>query len=285
MRMYSFAFIALALTFLWAGTAEGQALTISLVNQDPDPVDAGDVVRLKFKVENRWEDTREDVRVEVLPAYPFTLFSGDPIEYVGRLDGRQYGDNSVIVDFWLKISGDVAAGDHPVDVNLWVGDASYLYDDVFFVDVENEEIRLRAYVRESDLIVGGSNGQITVELANAGEDDLQFVEFEMLPSDGYKLLSTSNYVYIGDLDSDDTETEQFSIYVEEGVTTVDIPVRVSYDVRNKLYSDQLVLHLNLLEEDEAKTLGLITVSYTKYVILGIVLGLVIVYIIRKKKRR
>ncbi len=262
-----------------------QALTLSLLNQDPDPVNAGDIVKVKFKIENFWEDTQDDIAIEVIPEYPFSLFSGSAVQKIGRLDGRHYGENAVVTDFHLKVAGDAEKGSHPVKMRLWVGKAEFLYKDTFYLDVENEEIKLRTYVRESDFITSGKSGKVTIELANAGADDLQFVEISLLPAAGYKLLSTSNYVYIGDLDSDDTETEDFSLYVDEGIVSLEIPVRVSYEVRDKQYSDDMTLRLNLLSVDEAKKVGLIKVSYTRYIVLAVLVAVVALYVLRKLRRR
>lgn len=111
----------------------------------------------------------------------------------------------------------------------------------FFVDIEREKIALRPYILSSDLIIGGTSGRFTVEIANIGGWDVEALQLELMPSDDYKLLSTSEYIYIGKLEADDTESEDFLIYVDEDVTDVKIPLKLAYDVNDKEYEDTLDL--------------------------------------------
>ncbi len=261
-----------------------QSLQIGLINQDPDPVTAGDVVKIRFKVENLWETTKEPVILEIMPEYPFTLYSGKNVRNIGILHGRQTGIEAPIVDYRLKVDEEAVDGDNEIGIKVKVGDTTWVYDD-FFIEVENEEIRLRNYIRSSNLIVPESKGKVSIEFANAGGYDFEFFEVWLLPSDDYKLLSTSNYVYIGDIDSDDTESEEFEIYVPKDVREVNIPIKVSYEVNDFEYVSEEVLTLQLLNSGEAKSIGLIKSSTGKNILWGIIIGLVLLYLYRRYKKR
>lgn len=262
-----------------------QSLQIGLINQDPDPVTAGDVVKVRFKVENLWETTTEPVVLEILPEYPFSLYSGDKTKNLGILHGRQTGITAPIVDYRLKVDEAAVDGDNQIGIKVSVGDTVWVYEDDFFIEVENEEIRLRNYVRSSNLIVPESKGTVSIEFANAGGYDLEFFEVWVLPSDDYKLLSTSNYVYIGDIDSDDTESEEFQIYVPEDVKEVNIPIKVAYEVNDFSYVSEETLTLQLLNSKEAESIGLIKSNTTSSVIWGIIIGLALLYAYRRYKKR
>ena len=279
--------LGLLLSALFVSTADAQSLLITMVNQDPDPVRAGEMVEVRFKIENLWETTEDDLTFEIIPEHPFSLYSGEISKLIGRPIGRADPKEAIIVDFKLFVAPDSVDGDHNIDVKLTRGNTVWLYEDEFYIDVENEEINLKPYVRSSDMIISGTKGAITLELANAGESDIKFLELELLSSDDYKLLSTSNYVYLGDLDSDDTESEDFDIYVDKDTTKVDVPIKVWYQVHDTNYEDEFNLHLELLTEEEAKKVGLITTSYTLPILVSIAVVLVVLYLFkryRKKKR-
>src|SRR3989338_11296225 len=48
-------------------------MNITMVNQEPDPAEAGRYVTIRFKIENSGAENAEDITVELLPEYPFSL--------------------------------------------------------------------------------------------------------------------------------------------------------------------------------------------------------------------
>lgn len=267
--------------------AEEQGLIrVDLIGQDPDPVRAGDVVEVRFKIENWWEDTKEDVSIEVIPEYPFTIYGESTIKNLGRLEGRKLSADAVFADFKLRVDSKAVDGEHELKVNIYTGTAKIEYKDQFFIDIENEQVKLRPYIASSDLVVGGKKGSVTIDIANSGGYDVNSLELELLPSDQYRLLSTSNYVYIGDVDADDVESEDFDIYVDKDIAQVKLPIRLTYEADDITYTDDHTLTLNLLSTSEAKKLGLIKNNTGMWITILVVLVIVgyIVYRRRFRKR-
>ena len=263
--------------------ASAQNVQVGLLNQDPDPVSAGDVVEARFQIETYWEGTREEVLVEIMPEYPFSLYSGDKVVRLGKLKGRQLGLDSFIVDFKLKVDEDAVDGDNEINLQVIAGETVWTYDE-FHIDVEKEDLRLHAYIRNSDLTISGSKGTVSLEIANAGGQDIEFLQMELLNSNDYKLLSTSDYIYLGNLESDDTESEDIEVYIPEEKTEVNIPIKLTYEVNDKIYTQEFNLNLNLLNLEEAKQIGLIKESYTPQ-ILGVVIFILVLLIAWKIYRR
>ena len=265
--------------------ALAQSVQVGLINQDPDPVNAGDVVEIKFKIENYWETTRDNVIIEIFPEFPFTLYSGSTKRNIGTLEGRQISSDSVIVDYLLKVDKDAVDGDHEINVAVNVGNTYWEYDDMFYIDVKKEKLNLKTYISSSDIIIAGSKGSVSLELANAGGYNIEFLELILLPSTDYKLLSTSNYAYIGDLDSDDTESEEFSIYVSEGISEVKIPIKLIYEINDYTYEEEETLTLKILTNEEAENIGLIKISYARYIWSGLLIGIILLFIFKKLKKQ
>ena len=278
-------FLGVFVLLLFSTLVSAQTLKLSMINQGPDPVRAGDVVEVRFKLENYWEDTKKDIRVEILPEYPFSLYQSSAVKELGKLDGRQYGADAVFVDFKLKVDADAVDGENEIRLNVYEGNLKSKYEDSFFIDVENEKIALRPYLSDSDLVMGGSQGKVTLEIANAGRNDVKALELRLLPSEDYKLLSTSDYVYIGDVDIDDTESEDFDIYVDEGVTQVHIPFTLTYEVNEHDYTETHTLTLNLLTKEEAKKVGKIKANYLPYIVAVLVVLIGTIIVVRKKRKK
>jgi len=262
----------------------GQGISVGIVNQDPDPVFAGEVVEVRFKIENYWKEIGDDVIVEIMPEYPFKLYSGEAVRNLGKLEGRQFGVDAVIVDYKLKVDEESVDGDHEIGFKVSVGEAIWYYDDTFYLDVEQEETILKAYVRSSDIIVPGIEGTISLEIANAGGRDVEFLQLELLKSEDYKLLSASNYIYLGNLESDDTESEDIDVYVPPDKTEVKVPIKLFYEVNDKNYEKKFDVKLNLLTKKEAKQIGLIKQSYGLPIFTAII-GVLVLFIIWRRKRK
>jgi hypothetical protein len=279
--------LVLTLMLIVSPFVYAQNVQISLLNQDPDPVSAGDVVEVRFQVETYWEGTRDEVVIEVLPEYPFSVYSGSSKVHLGKLKGRQLGLESFIIDFKLKVDEDAVDGDNELKLQAILGDTIWVYDDEFYIDVEKEELRLYAYVRSSDLTIPGKQGTVSLEVANAGGQDIEFLQMDLLPSSDYKLLSTSDYIYLGNLESDDTESEDIDVYIPEGKTEVNIPIKLTYEVNDKVYKETYDIKLNLLTQEEALNIGLIKESNASQILIGVIVVLILLIIwkiYRKRKK-
>ena len=57
--------IALCATIVTAATVEAPDIALTLLSQTPDPIEPGEVVKLKFQIENNGQETTEDVIIEL----------------------------------------------------------------------------------------------------------------------------------------------------------------------------------------------------------------------------
>lgn len=265
--------------------ASAETLRVTMLNQDPNPVRSGDVVDVRFKIENLWENTRDDVIIKVMPEFPFTLYSGTLERNLGRLEGGRTNLNAPIETFKLRVDPNAVDGNHEIKVIASSGEAVWEYDDIFYIDVENEKVSLKPYIVSSNLVTSGKTGKFTIEIANTGGYNIESVELTLLDSENYKLLSTTNYVYLGDIDSDDTESEDFDVYVPEDMTEVNIPIMLNYRANNNDFEDVQNLMLKLLTKSEAKRIGLID-NGSNWLIWAIIIILVAAFfVIRKLKKK
>lgn len=284
MKKYLLYVLSLLLLSMPVFAAEAGLIRVDLLGQDPDPVRAGDVVEVRFRIENWWEDTTEEVTLEVVQDYPFSVYGGSNKKNLGRLEGRKISSEAVFADFKLRVDPEAVDGEHELVLNIYNGNTKIEYKDQFFVDIEHEKISLKPYIAASDIILADSKGSITIDIANSGGYNIEALELELLSSPDYKLLSTSSYVYIGDVDADDIESEDFDVYVDKNVQQVKIPLRLTYEVDDHAYTDDHVLTLNLLTTSEAKKLGLVKSNMTLWIVV-VVVALVVGYLVYRKRFR
>ena len=283
-----FYLFCLSLLLIGIVSAAAPHIVATLLNQDPDPVEQGDVVELRFKIENDGEETSESVEAEILPKYPFSLYSGEAIKKIGKLRAGQTGADAVIVDYKLRVDEKAVEGDNEIEFIVRAGTLEFSYtDNEFMVDINDYTTPdIRAYIKENTVLEKNSRGTITLEIANVDITDVKFLQLILLPSEDYQLLSSSNYVYIGDIDSDDTDSEDFEIFVKSPKDGgVSFPIRLEYqDSNENSYEKELHLKFNVYSSSELSKYGLKEANYWSIIIFLVILA-IIIYFYRKKRRK
>lgn len=384
-----------------AAMAEPLNLQVTLASQDPDPVEPGQIVELKIKIENLGAGTSDDVLVEVEEQNPFSLYNDVAVKNIGKLRANSDGSDAVIVEYDLRIDDNAVEGETEIIFNVLSGpdedgyeftlnvdirthDAilditsievlpgqippgqdgrikiftknladSLLKDIKFDLDFTNvplapyqsssqrqiaqlqtnhqlpltfsiiaepdatpglykipmnisyydesgtsytltdllavpvgETPKLRSYIKKSSVLTANSAGKLTIELANAGTTDIKFVEMTILDSDNFELVSTSNYYYLGDVDSDDTESEEIDVFVNRKVDLLQIPLQLNYyDANNNPYEETVILEMDVYSKSQLKKFGLISGSkFGTYLIIILILGGGFWYYRKRKKQ-
>jgi len=375
---------------------------ISMINQDPDPVEPGEIVEVRFKIENTLGQTMHNVEFELFLDYPFSVYRDSPVKNLGKMQGAQTGADAVIIDFLIKVDEGAAEGLHELEARVKVAKGLYqLFDeDEFLIDVQtidpiltiekvkiepgtlspgkhgnvtffivneddtllkNIHIRLdlddtpvlpyqstneqwigklssgykkqmtfpividptadgglykipisisflnirgnksnktniisipvggkpklKTYLRDQEIFQTGTAGKIVIEVANPTTLDVKFLELEIGDDPSFSLLTSNNYVYLGDVDSDDTESEIFMVYFEKKAEQITIPVHLRYqDPQNNIYEEDTTITIKPLTPSEMKRFGLAQSSYIIWIVVIILLG-VGSYIYWRKKRK
>lgn len=380
-------------------------LKVTLLSQTPDPAEPGQIVTLKFQIENDGPELQEDAIIRILPQYPFTIYSGSSEQNVGKLRAAGSGADAAIVTYKLKVDEAAAEGDTELELEVITGDTSLQFTDNEFLiniqthdailDIRNIEIepssvtpgqtaqvtvtvknladsllkdiqyslnltdsslpfapykssssrqisslptgyqntftfnlqispqatsgfykipltisyndeqgksytskdvlaltiseapKLVPYIKKSTLLQSGSQGIVTLEIANAGTSDLKYLELIVDSSPDYTLLSSSNYFYIGDVDADDTESEDISLYASKDLKELLLPITLKYrDAANQEYTQDFQLTLPLYSSSQLKQFGLIESSSIGIIFVLILLGVggYLYYRYAKKKK-
>ncbi len=383
----------------------GPDIKITLQSQDPDPVEPGQIIIVKFKVENDGKETTHDALITLLPAYPFKLYGDVAAKNIGRLRAGSTGSAAVIVEYKLKVDEAAVEGDTELELKIVVGDSGVVYkNNEFLINIQTQDpvleitsvrtvpehiapgstaelqifvknladsllkdikfsldfssptlplapyqtsslkrvpsldtdqqlpltfniladpgalpglykipvnityndengnryiIRdviavlvgdapdIKAYLKKSTVQQSNKAGVITLELANTGTNDIKFMELILLPSEDYQLISPSDYFYIGDVDSDDTESEDISIFINRGADQLRLPVLLRYrDANNQQFEKQVNLEMGLYSSWTLKKFGILPRSTAGYYLLLLLLaGGGYFYYIRYYKKR
>lgn len=142
---------------------------------------------------------------------------------------------------------------------------------------------LTGQVDENSLVVNRAS-KITIKIVNSGESAVKFLQAQLVPGN-YQVLSV-NPVYVGDVDSDDYETVEFTLLSPQ--TSVPLPLLLTYkDANHQSYAQPVILTANAHTVAEAKERGLVKQGNAMYVIGGVLVLLIlfIIIMVRRKNRK
>jgi hypothetical protein len=391
----------------------GDAVKVYLISQNPDPIEPGGYVELRFKIENIGADYAKNLIFEIMPEYPFSLDKSiSPEKKLGDMYMQQVDEESFVLYYKMRVDKDAIDGNNPIKVkystddgltwtrsqfdvriqttNLIVGinkvavepeeispgktasititlennaesllrnvnvklgivtqtvtstsvttteipltpkgsaneksvgnigshdlknitfdviaDSSAVskiyklpliisYNDVtgknytqtYYTSITiGETPDISTLLESSEIISSGSSGKISIKFTNKGTSDIKLLNVELIQSESYEILSTSQ-VYVGNIDSDDYESADFSLYVKSTRNkAVQLPLRIEYrDSNNKEIKEDIILQLRLFSSSEAKRFGLVKAGspLSSIIIIAIILGAVWYYFKKKK---
>ena len=99
----------------------------------------------------------------------------------------------------------------------------------------------------------------------------------------YEILSASA-IYIGEVDVDDFESEEFTIIPKTNNPQLKFLLEYK-DINNNEFTESRVINMNVYSEEEAKKLGLINQNISWFFVALIVLVLVLFFIYRRRKKK
>jgi len=163
--------------------ASGENLVLSYLNQDPDPVSPGSDVELRFKIENKGAEKADNVKVEILPQYPFSVQNGESaVKEIGTLHGGQDGGEAVYVKFKLKVDKDATTGENNIDVRYGSDKVGWikLEDNVVNVQSAFATLAIRDVITDPETISPGEKATLKISVENTAGALLKDIKVKLL---------------------------------------------------------------------------------------------------------
>jgi len=142
-----------------AAIKSGGKLDVSLVSQEPDPVDPGEIIDVRFRIENTGFSELEEITFEIVEEYPFSVYSGDNQQTIMSLEALQEESSGVILLYEIKVDEEAVQGTNSIDVRYKIGDGKW-------VVIEDFPIRIRT----RDLVLSLESIKSTPESISPGKE-------------------------------------------------------------------------------------------------------------------
>lgn len=174
-------------------------LSVSLANYEPNPATAGNTVDVSIGIANTGGITINDLRLEVIPEFPFELVPGEnAIKDVGIVQGYQADstENLKIVKYRMQINKDTPAGSYELKVKYYEQGSTDATQKSLALDVKNKESAEVIQIDKSTL-VPGKQSSLKFTINNMGNAPLRDLTFYWENTDNIILpVGSDNTKYI-----------------------------------------------------------------------------------------
>lgn len=241
-KILSFAWIALMAIIMIlssvsaaAATLPGKAIRVTMINQEPDPVDAGQYVTVKFRVENVGSDIAKNVVFQFVQDFPFSVDPGqNDTKELGSLVALQNSDNAATLEYTIKVDESALSGTAGLKLR-------YNVDNSGWVELSSFPLRVRRYfmglsidsiTSTPDYFEPGKENQIVISLKNMADSPMRDVSVSL------SLAGTTPFAPIGSgsekraYSIQQGETQDFSFMILSAPDTAmgvyKIPLTITY---------------------------------------------------------
>lgn len=239
----------------------GVGVKITLNDYDPSPAKPGKYVTLYLKAENSGGDELKDATFQLELQYPFSFRPGeDGKKYVGSIGAQE----SILLEYTVNVDKNALEGTYTSYLRLCLDTNCTTYARTpFEITVQpGGTSKIEVGLEDADVFSAGTKGTATVHIINRGLLNTKFLIVELMSSADYEIISPSR-IYIGELESDDYDTADFTIFIKEKVAandteTINLPVLVEYsDANDKEYSETFDVPLKVYSKTDLTRMQLV----------------------------
>jgi hypothetical protein len=189
----------------------------------------GSTANITLKIDNVGSASANDVSMSLGVTDPLVAV-GSSERYIGNVKSHQ----EIAVSFGVSIdsSADIKSYDVPVLITYFdlAGNKQFINKSVGIkVDGKPE---IKVIIQKIDLLTSGTKSKVTLDIVNKGFAQVKFLNLKVLSTDKYDVTSASE-VYIGNLDSDSTDSQDFEVQVKDNVAPGKIPLKIEVSYKEK----------------------------------------------------
>jgi len=175
------------ITGLWlAGTAKAEStfpqITVTLINQEPDPVAPGNTVEVQFRIENEGGGVASNVEIQLLPKYPFSFYGDEEdTKSIGTLTGYQTDDIGVKAKWKLLVDTEAATGDNAIEFWYRINNGVWTKSGDFTISVRSREavLAINQIKTVPESIVPGTKTKVSFVLENLADNALMDIKLNL----------------------------------------------------------------------------------------------------------
>ncbi len=242
--------ICIVFSIAQAQIVDSPAVKAALAFQDPDPVDPGELVELKFNIKNDGSSTAKSTEFRIKPEYPFSLASGESeIKEVGDIpvyDPEQIETGEATVRYKLVIDSNAREGGYEIILEYrteeGISRGNWIEFDPFTIEVGGKAttVTIEETRAVPERVAPVETGEMTLVIRNGGSGPIEdvTVTLNLETTEEIAPLRTSNEIVIPRIESGQSGEATFSFIIapDAAVKIYKVPVVLNYtDQKNNAY--------------------------------------------------
>jgi hypothetical protein len=244
---FVFVFMLIFSNGVFAQNTDTASLNVVLLNQDPDPAEAGEYVELRFNIFKSGNDAIENLNFKLETEYPFYFDKSDTADRNIEYWKTQSGDDWYYTLFYkLRVDEDAIEDTYELELKYWYNNQEIKSIKKFDVRVgDNKQTNLilgNIKTSPTKLVSDTDEAQIDVEIINIGDEDAENVISTLILPDGF----VSTYVYsnryvLGTIPANSSKTATFYVDIDENLKAQQYPLDIKLEYKEKDDEDNILL--------------------------------------------
>lgn len=155
---------------------------VTMINQEPDPVSPGNLLEVRFRIENKQTKPENNVEVKIEPKYPFALYgSEEKIKQIGTLAAGQTGDTGVRVKYTLSVDKDATEGNNDLEFWYRINEGGWQKAGDFTVDIRDRDavLAINEIKASNNKMLPGTKSGVSFKLENMATSVLKDIKLKL----------------------------------------------------------------------------------------------------------
>ncbi len=258
----------MSMMFIQTATAailDSPHMNATLSYQDPDPVDPGEIVELRFSIKNDGASAAKTVEFQIEGEYPLLLATGeDKTKSLGDIlvyDADEIDTGETTLKYKMIVDPNAAEGEYEVTLRYktegGVSRGNWITLDPFSVQVGGKaaSVVIEETKTTPERVAPGESAEVSIKVTNNGNTYIEDMTITLSLQNTTEIapLKTSNELIIRNIKGGETKEVNFSIIVapDTAVKVYKIPVTIKYtDQRNNKYEKNTYISIVVDAEPE-----------------------------------
>lgn len=259
-----------------------RAIASTMIKTEPEQIPPGSKAKIFIDFQNGATYSMKDIVIKLnfTDTIPIAPYASTTEKSISILKPKE----SKLIDFDIIALPDAVPNIYRLPITITyddeLGTENTKLDELGIIIASEPEYMLNI---EDSTIIKYVKSSITASISNTGPSDIKYMVIEVLPNKYYQVVG-QNKAYLGNLESDDYETEEFDIFpLKSGKISVDFKLTYK-DALNKEIIETKQVQTDSLSKIQARNLGVIPKSGIKKLFFYIIL-IVFIYLTYKNWRK